>query len=42
MTRLDDASYLDHLRTESRRFVDVLADCPPDARAAAVLGQPVD
>lgn len=32
MTRLDDATYLDHIRKESARFADVLADCPPDAR----------
>lgn len=32
MTRLDDATYLDHIRRESARFADVLAACPPDAR----------
>ena len=29
MARLDYPDYLDHLRTESRRFRDVLADCDP-------------
>lgn len=37
MTRLDPESYLDHLRTESRRFRDVLADGDP---AAPVPGCP--
>lgn len=32
MTTLSHADYLDHLRTESRRFRDVLADCDPAAR----------
>ncbi|QSR26432.1 hypothetical protein CFH99_12430 [Nocardioides aromaticivorans] len=32
MTRLDDATYLDHIRTESARFAAVLAECAPDAR----------
>lgn len=32
MTRLGTAAYLDHIRTESARFADVLATCPPDAR----------
>ncbi|WP_377322978.1 maleylpyruvate isomerase family mycothiol-dependent enzyme [Pimelobacter simplex] len=32
MTRLGAAAYLDHIRTESARFADVLATCPPDAR----------
>lgn len=32
MTRLDAATYLDHIRTESTRFADVLADCAPEAR----------
>lgn len=32
MARLDFADYLHHLRTESQRFRDVLADCDPAAR----------
>lgn len=32
MTRLGDAAYLDHIRTASARFADVLATCAPDAR----------
>ena len=32
MTTLSHADYLDHLRTESRRFRDVLAECDPAAR----------
>lgn len=32
MTRLDNAAYLDHIRVESARFLDVLAACGPDAR----------
>ncbi|WP_028654935.1 maleylpyruvate isomerase family mycothiol-dependent enzyme [Nocardioides sp. J54] len=32
MTRLDDATYLEHIRRESARFAQVLAACPPDAR----------
>lgn len=32
MARLDPADYLRHLRAESRRFRDVLADCDPTAR----------
>ncbi len=32
MTTLAPERYLDHLRTESRRFRDVLADCDPAAR----------
>lgn len=32
MTTLSHADYLDHLRRESRRFRDVLADCDPAAR----------
>ncbi|KRC50186.1 MULTISPECIES: maleylpyruvate isomerase N-terminal domain-containing protein [unclassified Nocardioides] len=32
MTRLGDAAYLDHIRTESARFADVLATCDPAAR----------
>lgn len=35
MTRLDFPSYLEHLRTESARFRDVLADCDPAARVPA-------
>lgn len=35
MTRLPPASYLDHLRSDSRRFRDVLADCDPDAAVPA-------
>jgi len=32
MTRLAFDTYLDHIRTESRRFRDVLADCNPGAQ----------
>lgn len=32
MTRLEHTAYLDHIRTESARFVAVLEGCPPDAR----------
>ncbi|XBB68973.1 maleylpyruvate isomerase family mycothiol-dependent enzyme [Nocardioides sp. WV_118_6] len=32
MTLLGPDAYLDHIRTESARFADVLATCPPDAR----------
>lgn len=32
MTRLDPATYLAHLRTQSERFAAVLETCPPDAR----------
>lgn len=32
MARLDHSDYLEHLRTESRRFRDVLASCDPEAR----------
>lgn len=32
VTRLDDATCLDHIRTESARFADVLGACAPDAR----------
>ncbi len=35
MARLEHSRYLDHLRTESGRFRDVLADCPPDAQVPA-------
>lgn len=35
MTGPDFASYLDHLRVESRRFRDVLAACDPSARVPA-------
>lgn len=31
MARLDFPTYLDHIRTESQRFRDVLATCEPDA-----------
>src|SRR5689334_22834671 len=31
MARLDFSTYLDHIRAESRRFHDVLADCDPAA-----------
>lgn len=31
MSRLDHSTYLQHLRDESRRFRDVLADCDPTA-----------
>lgn len=34
-TRLAPADYLDHIRSESRRFRDVLADCDPAARVPA-------
>ena len=32
MSRLPHPTYLDHIRTESRRFREVLADCDPAAR----------
>ena len=32
MTTLAPERYLDHIRTESRRFRDVLAECDPAAR----------
>lgn len=32
MSRLEDATYLSHIRRESARFREVLADCDPDAR----------
>ena len=32
MVSIDFPDYLEHLRAESRRFRDVLADCDPDAR----------
>ncbi len=32
MNRLADATYLDHVRTESARFAEVLATCAPDTR----------
>lgn len=32
MTRLTPEAYLDHLRSESARFREVLTDCDPDAR----------
>lgn len=32
MPRLDNATYLDHIRTESARFRAVLAECDPTAR----------
>ena len=32
MTRLSPETYLDHIRTESARFRDVLASCDPEAR----------
>ena len=32
MAHLDTADYVRHLRTESRRFRDVLASCPPETR----------
>jgi uncharacterized protein (TIGR03083 family) len=32
VTRLAPATYLDHIRTESARFAEVLAACPPEAR----------
>ncbi len=35
MTRLSFEQYLDHLRRESRRFRDVLADCDPGAKVPA-------
>lgn len=35
MTRLDHTSYLDHIRTESARFLAVLTDCDPRARVPA-------
>lgn len=35
MTRLAFPAYLDHLRTESRRFRDTLTDCDPSARVPA-------
>lgn len=35
LTRLDFPGYLEHLRTESARFRDVLADCDPAARVPA-------
>ena len=31
MSRLDPATYLQHIRDESQRFRDVLADCDPAA-----------
>ena len=34
-TRLDFPVYLEHLRTNSARFRDVLADCDPAARVPA-------
>lgn len=32
MTLLGTDDYLDHIRTESARFLEVLTSCPPDAR----------
>lgn len=32
MPRLDSAAYLDHIRADSARFLEVLAACEPDAR----------
>ena len=42
MARLDFATYLEHLRHESQRFRDVLADCDPDGPGtrAAPTGTP--
>lgn len=32
MARLDFPDYLEHIRSESRRFRDVLSTCDPEAR----------
>ena len=32
MARLDFPDYLEHIRSESRRFREVLSTCDPDAR----------